>query len=33
MHARQSHNQQDLRHVGVVLCGGNVDLAALPFTL
>ncbi len=25
--------RHDLREVGVVLCGGNVDLSALPFTL
>ena len=28
MHARQN---EGLQHVGVVLCGGNVDLAALPW--
>lgn len=28
MHARQN---DDLKHVGVILCGGNVDLAALPW--
>ena len=28
MHARQN---EGLQHVGVILCGGNVDLAALPW--